>query len=708
MSFVIGVDIGGTFTDCVVLDASGRRTVSKARSTPPTFEDGFLDALGSAASLLGTPLTELLPLSRVFHGCTVGTNALVEGRTARVGLLTTVGHSETLFMMQAGQRLKGLPPEYVAHVAGHRKPEPLVERHLVGEVNARVAFDGKVLVDIDETQIREEVQRLLEAGVEAIAIALLWSVVDDSHERAVGEIIRSVAPDIFISLSSDVAPRVGEYERTTATVINALIGPPVSSYLGALEAKLEKMGYSGTLGIMSCWGGLVDAQTARRLPLLTINSGPVAGVIATNLLALQEPRLDEKRPHVITTDMGGTTFDVSLNVGTEPVVRSSSKLGQYEYFQPSIDVRAVGAGGGSIIRYDEPLSTLRVGPRSAGARPGPAAFRLGGTEATVTDADLILGYLNPDYFLGGTFALGVDEARGALARAGAPLGFDHEATAAAGARIVDSQMADAIRLASIDQGHDPRVFTLYAYGGNGPVHATALAEQLGITRVVVPLGDLASGWSAFGVAAAEAQIYEQVAVIMASPFDPDALNTIWGQLEERAAARITAQGIPSPDIRLERSAELKYTAQISSITVAAPTQEYDDSTVKALVEEFEAQYERLYGVGSGYAAAGFALTALGVRARATLTELNFGGGGGRRSREPEIKGARRVIWYERGLQREETPVIDGRSFQPGMTVIGPAIVEFPQTTLVVRHGQRATGDPTGSVTVHTRHSEGRD
>jgi len=294
---------------------------------------------------------------------------------------------------------------------------------------------------------------------------------------------------------------------------------------------------------MSCWGGLVDLQTAIDLPVLTIGSGPAAGVVGAQLLA------KDRHPNVITTDMGGTTFDVALVLEGNPVRRKTSKFDQFEYAVPTLDVRSLGAGGGSIVEFDQGRGTLRVGPRSAGARPGPAAFGRGGLEATVTDADLVVGYLNADNFLGGAMQLDLDAARHALGKAGSSLGLDAEQTAAAAVRIVDNHMADEIRLVSVQQGRDPRQLTLYAYGGNGPVHASALAQGLGISRVIVPLGDLASGWSAFGVAASDAVIVEETHAAMVHPFDPDALNAMWEELEDRVFERLLVHDLKRDEVR---------------------------------------------------------------------------------------------------------------------------------------------------------------
>jgi N-methylhydantoinase A len=704
MAYLIGIDIGGTFTDCIVIDDAGTVTLGKAASTPPDFQTGFVDSMRDVARRLDVSLESLVADARVYHGCTVGTNALVEKRTAKVGLLTTQGHRDVMFAMDAGGRLSGMPPQYIAHVAAQSKPEPLVPKHLVEEIDERVAFDGNAVVELNEDSCREAIARLVEAGVEAFSVSLLWSVSNPAHELRVRELILEQVPDAFVSLSSEVIPRTGEYERTVATVVNSLIGPAMSNYLRALEQDLVALGYTDTLHIMSCSGGLIDSAYAREMPLLTIGSGPVAGLIGAGKLNRAEAaagQADAKPADVITTDMGGTTFDVGVIRNGEAIARATTRYDQYVYFVPTLDVRSVGAGGGSIIRFDPDTATLRVGPESAGARPGPAAYLRGGTEATVTDADLLLGYLNPEYFLGGDIQLGTDAARTALAKAGEPLSFGAEATAAAAARIVDNQMADAIRLASVQQGYDPREYTLYAYGGAGPVHATAIARELGITRVVVPLSDLASGWSAFGIASADALIVEEHAKGMKYPFDADELNETWAALEDKVRTAMEGQGIGRDQVDLEREADMRYTQQVNQVAVVAPQGVYDEQATQRLVQAFEEEYERLFGANSGFSGAGYAVTGMRVRGRARISDFALAAknGNGAVVTGVEPKGERDVIWYERGLEPTATPLYDGAGFGSGATIEGPAIVEYVDTTLVLREGDTAKVDGFGTIVI---------
>lgn len=713
MGYIIGVDIGGTFTDCIVIQTAAAGSddaievrIGKAPSTPPDFQTGFVNALRAAADQLGVQLETLLGQAQgIYHGCTVGTNALVEGRTARVGLLTSRGHRDSVFIMQAGGRLKWMPAEYIAHVAAQTKPAPLVSKNLCEEIDERVAFDGKTIVEMNEEAARASIQRLLDQGVEAFSISLLWSTVNDAHERRLKAIVEEMAPEAFVSISSEVIARNGEYERTIATIVNSLIGPPMDAYLRQLELDLRELGYRGSVQIMSCSGGLIDSLHARQLPVLTIGSGPVAGLIGATNLANNPGNTNGR--NIITADMGGTTLDVGLIFDGKPVGRPTASYGQYEYFVPTLDVRSVGSGGGSIINADE--LSLRVGPESAGARPGPACFMKGGTRATVADANVVLGYLNPDYFLGGRMKLSREAALAALAEAGRPLGFSAEETAAAAGRIVDNQMADAIRLTTIQQGYDVRDFIMYAYGGAGPVHATAIAEEIGIRKVMVPLSNFAAGWSAFGVAASEALVVEEAAVSMAYPFDPAVFNRHWDALEQAAIQRLLDQGVARERVRIERYVDMRYAVQVNQIEIGAPDDScYDQQTVARLLEIFESEYERLFGKGSGYADAGYALTALRVRVSAPLSELKFESvNTSTGAVQISPKSERPVIWYERGAEPEITPVYDGPQLGVGDSIQGPAILEYPDTTVVLRHGNVAQLNNAGCIVIDINAAEER-
>jgi N-methylhydantoinase A len=707
VGLILGVDIGGTFTDCIILTPGGEVQIGKALSTPPDFHTGFTDAIGVVAGRLGLDVQAVLAdTDQILHGCTVGSNALVERRTAKVGLLTSRGHRDSIFTMQSGRRLRELAAHSIAHVAGHTKPEPLVPKHLVREIDERVTVDGRVLVELDLTLARETIADLLGEGVEALAISLLWSVANGSHEQSLREIVRELAPDLYLSTASDVVPRTGEYERTVATVVNSLIGPGMDRYLSRLEDHCQSLGYDGAIGIMTCTGGLISTEEARQLPLLTIGSGPVAGLIGAQKLASSSmpgsngSSAANQASNVITADMGGTTLDVGVIQLGVPLSRPTSWYDQFEYAVPTLDVRSVGSGGGSIIRYDQASGTLRVGPQSAGSTPGPVCYGRGGTEPTVADADLIAGFLNPDYFLGGNIQLDVAAAHRALAKAGEPLGLSAEQTASAALRIVDNQMADAIRLVSVNQGLDPREFALYACGGAGPVHAAAIAAELGIGTVVVPLSDLASGWSAFGVARAEPLVVEEVARPMRDPFDPSLLNALWRELEQQATGRLVRQGVALNEITLTRHADIRYSLQVNQIEIDAPNGDYSEDTVSELIRRFEHEYTRRYGQDSGYSAAGFAITGLRVRGRGQAGDLTLSRTTGDQTETVTPTGRRQVLFHGREGGGDAIPIYDHAVLGSKAALQGPAIVELPGTSIVVPHQAFLQIDSMGSAFVY--------
>lgn len=706
MTVVLGVDVGGTFTDCIVADENGGVHLGKAFSTPDDYATGFMASIEAVAKRHGSDASALLSSADgVYHGCTVGTNALVEGRTAKVGLLTTRGHRDSILVMKSGRRLRGLPHEVVADVAQHDKPSPMVPKRLIREIDERVAADGSVVVAIDEDGARAAVRGLIAEGVEAFAVSLLWSVANDSHERMVAEIIRDELPGAFVSIASSVILRAGEYERTVATVVNALIGPVMDGYLGGLEQKCAAHGYHGKVQIMTCSGGLISTDEARKLPVVTIGSGPVAGLIGSHRVAVglavdgTNGNSGADGVNIITGDLGGTTFDVGVVHHGVPRTRRTSWHGQYEYFVPTLDVRSVGSGGGSIIRFDAASGSLRVGPQSAGAVPGPVCIQRGGLEPTVTDANLVAGIFDPEYFLGGEVKLDVEAAREALARIGQPIGLGAEAAAAAALRIVDNQMADAIRLASVQQGLDPRRFVLHAYGGGGPVHGAAVARHVGMSEVVVPLSDLAAGWSAFGIAGARPLVVQEVADRMNNPFDPALLNSVWRRLEAEAIERMVRQGNSEDQLALTRHVDMRYSLQVNEVEVEAPGGCYGEGDVADLIARFESEYERLFGEGTGYAEAGFSIIGMRVRCRAEARDQSGASTGSDPSRTVQPQGRREVIFYDTGLEPEEVPIYRGEAPKPGTVFAGPAIVELPDTTVVVPHRSTARIDQRGSMTI---------
>ena len=693
MAFICGVDIGGTFTDTVVVDDLGRFHRGKAPSTPPHFEEGFFASLGSAAEGLDiTPEELLAQTTHLFHGTTVATNAVVESRGARVGLLTTRGHRDTLSIMRTFGRVAGIDVEQLVHFAGTRKPQPLVPKSRIAEIDERIDCKGEVVVALNEQAARESVRKLVGDGVEAIAICLLWSFINPAHELRLVEIVREEAPQLYVCASSELVPKWGEYERTAATVINAFVGPVMGAYLSGIESRLAASGYDRPLLVMQCGGGVSTSHQARAVPLLTLQSGPVGGATGSAFLgkAIGEP-------NIIVTDMGGTSFDVGLISEGRPIVRSTSIVNQYQYFVPTVDIESIGAGGGSIAWVDQTSRTIRVGPQSAGSDPGPACWNRGSLEATVTDADIVLGYIDPDYFLGGRIKLDGAASHAALTRLGDKLGLSPHEAAAGVARIVDAHMADLIRKVSINRGYDPREFVVFAYGGAGPVHASGYARELRAKSVIVPLASNAAVWSAFGVASADILGVFETVDLMTAPADPARVQAIFDVLERRAWRQLELEGVAPGDVSIERSADLKYRAQLHEVEASVSGGAIGETLLADAVVDFERRYEQLYGVGAGFSAAGVEFVTFRVRASGRMPKPSL------EERPPSgiaaaPRGERPVYWYELG-KFLTTPTYDGSGFGVGSTVEGPAIVELPETTVVVRPGQQCSFDSFGNLRI---------
>ncbi|PZG41506.1 hydantoinase, partial [Spongiactinospora gelatinilytica] len=497
MTFVIGLDIGGTFTDAVAVGPAGTLHTAKTPSTPPDFEQGFDNALEVLAAQAGLTVEGLLAeTGHVAHGTTVALNALVTGQVAKVGFLTTKGHGDSIAIMNVEGRYLGLSPHEAQDTLDTRKPAPLVPRSLRLEVTERVDRDGSVVVPMDEREVREHLRHLVAEGVTALAVSLLWSFRNPAHERRIRELAHEVAPGLYVTLSSELTPRIREFARAATTIMNAQVGPALRAYLDPLEGRLRDRGLTGPLLVMQGSGGTVAARRAPEVAITTVGSVLTGGVVGAARLA----RL-LGHPHVVSTDVGGTTFLVGMIVDGVPVASAGTVLNQHPVNTPALRVHAIGSGGGAIAAVDAG-GNLRVGPGSAGARPGPACYGQGGTDPTVTDADLVCGILNPAYFLGGTHRLSTDlAAKALLERVGVPLGLDAEGAAAAVVAVQNGQTGDLARKVVVETGHDPRDFVVYAFGGAGPMHSFAYAAELGAEQLVVPLGPTAGVFSAYGLAA---------------------------------------------------------------------------------------------------------------------------------------------------------------------------------------------------------------
>src|SRR3954462_13606781 len=467
MSYLVGIDIGGTFTDCAIVDAAGKLLTTKVPSTPPDFARGMMDALGAGAEALGITLDDFCrDIAFLSHGTTVGTNTIIQKRGAKVGLITTRGHEDAIHIMHGSRGYGGRDIRKVVHFPETSKPAPIVPKRLIRGVSERVDCFGEIVSPLNEEEAENAIKDLVAQGVEAIAICFLWSFRNPEHEKRVKALVQKIAPSLFVTCSVDIAPKWGEYERVTATALNAYLGPVMAGYLDKLNVSLESLGYGHGLQITQCGGGTVPVARAGEAPLLTLDSGPVSGVTASMFLGAA---MNEK--NVITTDMGETSFDVSIIYDGKPAYSFISNTDKYEYFLSKVDLQAIGAGGGSLARVHAETRTMTVGPDSAGAFPGPVCYGRGGKIPTVTDAQLVLGYLDPNNFAGGRMTLDYASAIRAIEALGKQIGMSAIECAAGICRIVEFQMADVIRKVTVEKGHDPREFVLFAFGGAGPAHA---------------------------------------------------------------------------------------------------------------------------------------------------------------------------------------------------------------------------------------------
>ena len=698
-SYLVGVDIGGTFTDCVVIDGEGGLVTAKAPSTPGDFAKGVIEALAAAAAELGTDLDGLLGQTALLsHGTTVGTNAIVQERGAKVGLIATKGHSDVIHIMRGSRGLGGRDIRKVVHFPESAKPDPIVPKRLVEGVSERVDCFGEIVVPLNEEEAEAAIRRLVGHGVEAVAIAFLWSFREPRHELRVKEMVRAIAPELFVCCSCELVPKWGEYERVTAVALNAYVGPTASGYLRDLDERLKRHGYRPALQISQCGGGTISVERAIAAPLLTLDSGPVSGVTGSHYLA---GRLGY--PNVVTTDMGGTSFDVGIIAQGKPLSSFISNVRQYEYYLPRVDIQAIGSGGGSLVRVDPVSRTLRVGPESAGAVPGPVAYGKGGTVPTVTDADLVLGYLDPDNFAGGKIRLDKEKAEAAIAEIGREIGLGTLECASGIATIAEFQMADIIRRMTIQKGHDPRDFVLFAFGGAGPVHAAVFAAELGVQKLVVPQKKTASCWCAFGAAAAPILHIHEHVEIMVSPFERGRVNAALERLERAAREAMARDGVPAGRLRLEFALDMRHKGQINEVEVVLPASRLEEGFEPALFDAFFARYEELYGRSASFRASRLEIVTFRLRASAATFEPPLPEAGrlvaeiAQRARRP----ARPVYWQTLG-RREASAVYDGALLLPGNRLPGPALVETTDTTVVVPPGRSLAVDAFGNFEMDLR------
>jgi N-methylhydantoinase A len=665
MSYRVGVDIGGTFTDMLVTDESGDARLYKSPTTPRDPSLGVLQTLERAASELELSMDEFLPrVEAIIHGTTITTNAVLTGEGARAGFVTTKGFRDVLNMR------RGLKARQFEKYA---PPPPLIPRHRIQVVEERVTVDGDVMVPLNEDDVRAAAGYFRDEGVEAVAVSCLWSFRNPTHEERIGQILEQELPDVYVSLSTEVLPQIRVYERHSTTALNAYVGPVLKRYLVRLQQELGSRGFHGTLLIMQSNGGVMSPELAQRFAVNTLLSGPAGGPLAGVFYAATH-----ELQNAITIDMGGTSFDVSLVADGTPAVTTEAEIGGHRVASPVIDIHTIGAGGGSIAWIDSG-GLLTVGPKSAGADPGPACYGHGGTDPTVTDADLLLGYLDPDFFHGGELKLDVETARKAVAGIAASLGVDETEAAAGIYRVVNANMAAALSVVSVERGHDPREFVLVVAGGAGPIHAAEIARELEIPLILIPRES--SVFCAVGMLISD--LKHDYVRTYARDLDKVALgevDVLYRDMAEDARATLLEEGVPEGRIEIDHAVDLRYVGQFNEVEVPARVAEgVTGEALDEMVAAFHQRHDTLYGYsmpGAPVELINLRVSARGITDKPQFTTAEAGGEDPSAARRGE-----RRAYFDGDFV--DVPVYDALRLVNGHVVAGPAIVDQPTTTIVV-------------------------
>jgi N-methylhydantoinase A len=704
-SYVIAVDIGGTFTDCVVLRDDGRASVAKAFSTPPDFSKGIVDAIQVVAADLGLALGDLLAATSLFlHSTTVAENALVDGTLATGALLTTSGHEDTLGAMRGGYgRWSGLTDDEKRNVIDTDKPPALIARSLIYGAGERVDSAGEVLRAVDPAEIEALVTEAVEAGAEALGVSFLWSFANPENEQAVGEVVKRLHPDLFFTMSHEVAPILGEYERTATVALNVRLGPVVKSYLERLRSRLKEHAFDGTLLVMQAYGGLLPFETAAERPVGMLESGPISGLVGA---------ADQGRhmgfENIIAADMGGTTFkagvvrDGLIEYQREPMVL------RYHYALPKMDLVSLGLAGGSVIHVDPKTGLPEIGPRSAGSYPGPVCYDHGGEEPTITDVDAILGYLNPDYFVGGREGLNIEKAERVFTeKVAEPLGMGLHEAAAAIYKLANSLFYDLLHKATVQRGIDPRDFALFSFGGTAGMHVAAYGSELGVNPIVVP--HAASVQGAYGLVISDVVHEEQITKPMRMPADVETVSGIFARLGDTVREQLLSDGFEAGGVEIQYSVDVSYRRQVHILTVPVKLSGDGGSLAAADLEEaaehFETLYRQKYGAGSGYRDAGIELVTFRARGAGLLTKVEP------QSDEPGPADASAALvetrraWVAEHESMEDVPGYDFERLRAGNEIEGPAIIWTPITTVVVNPSHLVKVDEQRNLVLWTREED---
>lgn len=674
----LGFDVGGTFTDLVIVDEdTGEIGLVKVPTTP---KDPAVGVFLGLRKLLSEQNVKAGQLSFAVHGTTLVTNTVIERKGAKIGLITTKGFRDVLEI--------GRERRVTQYDIFEERLPPLVPRYLRKEVGERTTYDGKISMELSRHEARSVIQELANLGVESFAVSLIHSYANPKHEKTIEKMMTKEFPHVLVSLSSSVLPQWREYERTSTTVVNAYTQPRTRKYLKDIEMGLRKERFVAKLFIMSAAGGMLTVETAAKYPVRILESGPAAGVLAATFIGglIGEDNL-------ISFDMGGTTAKVCLTERGQPRVTTVFEVGGYRFKKgsgypvevPTIDLIEIGAGGGSISHVE--MGLLKVGPESAGAEPGPACYGMGGIKPTVTDADLVLGYLNPNYFLGGEIKLKKELSIKAIEEFVAnPLGLSVTEAALGIHDVVNSNMARAMRAVSVERGRDPSMLALVAFGGAGPVHANRLAKQLKIKKILIPLA--AGVTTAVGMLASDVKFdFTRTYVAPLDRVDLEIVHQLYDEMQAQAIDMLKTTEAPA--IELMKSVSIRYMGQAYELNVPMPERKISDAALKKLEKTFLHLYESSYGYTTGdpIEAVNWKLLAVGKVPRVKLKEMEKRGS----EVEDAIKG-RRVIYFSEHRDYVECEIYDRYKLFPGAVFEGPAIVEEKESTAVVCPGARASVD----------------
>ena len=682
----VSVDIGGTFTDMVVTAPDGAVAMFKSPSTHGSLSEGVMNCFRKAAKARASGLPELLDqVGTIIHGTTATTNALLTRSGVKTGMLTTKGFRD-IIELRRGMRV-GVSP-YNLKV---KFPEPLVPRSLRVGIDERVGPDGKVITPLDENQVEEAVRRFKAEGVEAIAVCFLYSYIRPQHELRAAEIARAIAPEAFVTTSYDTIASAREFERFNTTVVGAYVGAIFADYIDQLDDELRRAGFKGHLLLIQSNGGIQDRDTAKLNPVSTLLSGPSAGPSVGLYFG------DRYSRKIISADMGGTSFEAALIQDGQILLTSNTWLSEQRIGSKMVDVHSIGAGGGSVAWFDS-FDLLRVGPRSAGSRPGPACYARGGSEPTVTDANVLLGYIDPKFFLGGEILLDDKAADSAVSPVAQRLKVSNEEAAYAIYDIVNEGMADALNERCTKRGFDPREFLLVAGGGAGGLHVAEIARKAGIKSVMIP--KFASAYCAFGMQLPDfSQDYVRTYPKRLADADVAAVNALYREMEQQGRGVLLRSGAREEDISFVRTADLRYVGQFNEVEVDNPDATFGENSRDALAKAFHDKHERTFAFAMQNRPV--EVVYLRVRAIAATPKVQLRAAASRAGSASAADARKhdRRCFFGRAAGWQMTPVYDGDALVEGNSIAGPALIEETGSTILVPNGARAEVDAYGNYLI---------